>query len=139
MTTTTTLRSRYLGTQVATATPGQLLTMLYDRLLVDLAQAEQALLAGDQPAARLPLQHAQDILLELLGSLDVSAWEAGPALASLYGFCVSELMAAHLEAAPGRVTTCIALLEPLRLAWHEAAVQTALAEEPVAVGAGGRR
>jgi flagellar protein FliS len=105
--------------------------MLYDRLLVDLAQAERALLDGDTPAARQPLQHAQDILLELLGSLDIAAWDAGPALASLYGFCVSELMAAHLESAAGHVTTCIALLEPLRVAWHGAASSAAAAEELV--------
>ena len=75
------LRSRYLAETVATASPGQLLVMLYDRLVVDLTQAEDAMRAGDRPTSSARLMHAQDIVSELRGSLDVAAWDGAAGLA----------------------------------------------------------
>ncbi len=65
--------------------------MLYDRLVLDLARGRQAQLDGDREAANEQLGHAQDIVAELLSSLDVDAWEGGPGLASLYRWLLREL------------------------------------------------
>src|SRR5256885_1156538 len=75
------LRTRYLAESVATASPGQLLVMLYDRLVVDLTQAEDALRARDTATASTRLMHAQDIVSQLRSTLDPSARDgaAGPA------------------------------------------------------------
>ena len=73
-------RARYLADAVATATPARRIVLLYDRLWLDIQRAQAAQDCGD-PSARDHLQHAQQILAELLGSLDVSAWSGAADLA----------------------------------------------------------
>ena len=80
------LRDRYLQDSINTASPGKLLLMLYDRLVLDLMQGEEALRDRRPGAGHERLTHAQEIVLELRTSLDVEAWSGAPGLASLYGF-----------------------------------------------------
>jgi flagellar protein FliS len=119
------MRERYLADSVATASPAKLLVMLYDRLVLDLTRAEEALANDDRDEASSQLQHAQDIILELRISLNVEAWEGGPGLAALYGFLLTELIGANVRGDAVRVTACRALVEPLRDAWREAAISLA--------------
>jgi flagellar secretion chaperone FliS len=119
------LRARYLSDTVATASPARLLVMLYDRLVLDLTQAEDALRGGNRPDASARLTHAQDILIELRAGLDVTAWSGGPALAQLYGYLVTELIGANVRADADRVRVSRELVEPLRDAWREAALAAA--------------
>ena len=123
-------RSRYLADAIATASPARLLTMLYDRLILDLSRAERELLDGDRGAAVPFVGHAQEIVGELIGMLDVSAWDGAEALLSVYGFVLRELFAAGASGDVTRVASCRALLEPLCLAWHEAADETGRAAIP---------
>lgn len=116
------LRARYLGDSVATASPARLLVMLYDRLALDLERAEEALTARDRQTANEQLQHAQDILTELRGTLKVDAWEGGPQLASLYTWLITELIAANIDQDAAKVAACRKVLQPLHEAWAEAAV-----------------
>jgi flagellar protein FliS len=122
---TASLRARYMGDTVATASPQQLLVMLYDRLALDLERAEEALVAGDRDTAHGQLLHAQEIVLELRASLQVDVWEGGPRLAALYGWVLSELMKANLKGDVRRVRDCRKVVEPLRDAWREAALSLA--------------
>ncbi len=114
-------RQRYASSAVTTASPARLLVMLYERLLRDLAWAEQALQDRDLAKANDQLQHAQQIVLELRTSLDTTAWAGGPALASLYTYLHGELVAANLEKSAARLTTCREIVEPLHAAWESAA------------------
>ena len=116
-------RARYVADAVTTASPARLLVMLYDRLVLDCEQGEQAMRAGNRHEANQRLQHAQDIVIELLSSLDTEAWSGGPALASLYNFVSTELVQANIAADPGKVAACRALIEPLRDAWRQAAAE----------------
>jgi flagellar protein FliS len=127
-TTTKQQRDRYLADTVMSASPTRLLTMLYDRLLLDLDRAREAHAARAWPVASTNLLHAQDIVAELTSSLRVDAWEGGDRLLALYTYVSSTLIAAHVDRDPERIRECIALLEPLRQAWHEAAVQLAAAQ-----------
>src|SRR5688572_33448753 len=97
------LRARYLGDAVATSSPQQVLVMLYDRLALDLERAQKAAAAGEREAASEQLQHAQAIVLELLSSLQVDAWEGGPRLAALYNWLMSELLQANVRSEERRV------------------------------------
>lgn len=115
-------RARYLADSVATVGPQRLLTMLYDRLLVDLDHAVTAQRGGDPVGARRHLQHAQDIVAELVASLDVSAWDGGPRLLGLYSWLLRELVEASLAGDAARTDGCRAVVAPLRDAWHEASV-----------------
>ena len=121
------LRARYVGDSVATASPQQLLVMLYDRLALDLERASQALAAGDRLRAGEQLRHAQDIVFELRSSLKVEAWEGGPRLASLYAWLLTELTTANVKGDRNRVEACLRVVEPLRDAWRQAAASLATA------------
>ena len=121
------LRARYMGDTVATASPQQLLVMLYDRLALDLERAEAALGAGDRQEAGSQLQHAQDIVFELRSSLQVDVWEGGPRLAALYTWLYSELVQANVKGDRNRVEACRQVVEPLRDAWRQAAASLATA------------
>ena len=70
-------RAEYARNAVLSATPARLLTMLYDRLLLDLSRAEAAQQAGNWQVASEQLIHAQAIIAELSGSLKVQDWEGG--------------------------------------------------------------
>ena len=122
---TASLRARYLGDTVATASPQQLLVMLYDRLALDLERAEAALEGGDREAARAPLMHAQEIIINLRGSLKVEVWDGGPRLAALYGWLLTELIQANLKGDIRRVRDSRKVVEPLRDAWRQAAASLA--------------
>ena len=115
------LRARYLADSVATAAPARLLTMLYDRLLLDLHRAAAALGGGDRAGAGPHLAHAQDIVCELIATLDVSAWEGGNRLMSLYGWVLNELLGAGTSGDADRVEACRGVVAPLAEAWHQAA------------------
>ena len=119
------LRDRYLQDSINTASPGKLLLMLYDRLVLDLIQGEEALRNGEQEQAHERLIHAQEIILELRTSLDVDAWSGGPGLANLYGYLLTELIGANIARDADRARTCRTLVEPLRDAWREAAAAAA--------------
>lgn len=124
------LRTRYVDDTVATASPAKLLTMLYDRLGLDLQRAESAQRAGDSAAAGTQLKHAQDIVSELAATLDVGAWDGAPQLLSIYTFLLTELVAANVSGDPEQTASCRALVEPLADAWHQAAAQLGATLEP---------
>lgn len=128
MTSSPAMRARYLTDSVNTASPAKLLVMLYDRLLVDLAQAETTLANGDREAAAAHLLHAQDIIIELRTSLRMDVWDGAVNLAKIYGFLLGELISANIKADVTKVADCRAIIEPLVSAWREAA----LAAAPVA-------
>ncbi|WP_338145413.1 flagellar export chaperone FliS [Cryobacterium cryoconiti] len=106
---------------VLSATPVRLLTMLYDRLLLDLGRAEIAQNIEDWAVASENLLHAQAIVAELSTSLNVDAWEGGEGLFALYTYASNALMSANIHRDVARTREAIALLEPLRQTWHEAA------------------
>ena len=122
---TAALRARYLSDRIATASPQQLLVMLYDRLALDLERGEDLLVRGDKQAAGEQILHAQEIVLELRATLKVDVWEGGPRLAALYVWLVQELIQANLKGDVRRVRDCRKVVEPLRDAWREAAASLA--------------
>ncbi|WP_129339106.1 flagellar export chaperone FliS [Cellulomonas endophytica] len=124
------VRSRYKADSITTAGPAKLLTMLYDRLLLDLDRGEAALRLADRGAASRHLCHAQDIVAELMGSLDTREWEAGAQLMSVYAFLFDELVQANVRADADRVVACRGLVAPLAAAWHEAAATIARTSVP---------
>jgi flagellar protein FliS len=121
MTNVAILRSRYVKDSVDTTAPGRLIVALYDRLLLDLKRAGDAVGRGDIETTHDCLVHAQAIVAELYSSLDVERWPAGRGLAELYLFVHRELVTANVEKRAERIVSCHRLLAPLRDAWHEAA------------------
>jgi flagellar protein FliS len=110
----------YGSNAATTASPGRLLVMLYDRLSLDLTRAHQAQLEGNREVANENIAHAQEIVAELLSSLDLDAWDGAAGLASLYRWVIRELIAANIRMDPDRTAGCLAVIEPLREAWTQA-------------------
>jgi flagellar protein FliS len=127
-------RARYLADAVATATPARRIVLLYDRLWLDLQRA-QAACDAEQPDGRDHLQHAQQIVAELLGSLDQNAWSGAANLAALYGYLLRELIAEGGEPRPGRLALISKIVSDLRSTWQQAADRLA-ATEPAVVRVG---
>jgi flagellar protein FliS len=127
-------RDRYAADAIMSASPVRLLTMLYDRLLLDLDRAEAAHATKSWSVASTNLLHAQDIVSELQSSLKVDAWDGGERLMALYVYASSALVTANVQRDTARIRECITLFEPLRQAWHEAAGQLS-ASQPAAAAA----
>src|SRR4051794_26972716 len=118
-------QARYAGDAATTVSPARLLTMLYDRVVTDLAAAHEAMLREDTATSGTRIANACEILLELHATLDVAAWPDGEGLARLYLWLVSELMQARVQRSAQRVADCRDLVIPLRDAWRAAGQQLA--------------
>jgi flagellar protein FliS len=114
-------RNQYLADSVLSAPPARLLTMLYDRLLLDLGRAESAQQAANWPVASENLLHGQAIIAELISSLKTDAWDGADGLLGLYNYAFTALVNANIQRDAALTREAIELLEPLRQAWHEAA------------------
>jgi len=111
----------YRRIQAETASPGELILMLYDGLLRDLARADLALEQGDLEAAHAPLLRAQEIVLELSASLDHEAGgELATQIAALYDYIYRRLVTANLHKDIEVVREAAKLLRPLHAAWEQA-------------------
>lgn len=124
-------KEQYLEQKVGSASPAQLVTMLYDRLLVDVDRAAAAQDAGDHAAAGPHLTHAQRIVAELHGSLS-DAWDGADDLRSIYTFLTGRLIAAHIQRDRAITAECRDIVAPLRDAWHQAAATTTTGTAPTA-------
>ncbi|HMD45960.1 MAG TPA: flagellar export chaperone FliS [Acidimicrobiales bacterium] len=107
------MRRRYLADHVRTASPGQRLLMLFDRLLHDLHSAERAFVEMDRKAINDDLVHAQQILFALRDPLDLTT-EIGRNLGGLYDYCLTRLLTANLEKDVSLLAECVEILEQIR-------------------------
>ena len=121
-------RALYNRDSVLNASPAKLLVMLYDRLLLDLQRAESAQLGEDWPTASAQLMHAQEIVTELMNSLKPEVWDGGPGLVAIYSYVLNAMVRANTGRDVAKTRECVQLLEPLRLAWHEAALKVSMHE-----------
>jgi flagellar protein FliS len=111
--------------------------MLYDRLLLDLRWAEKGQEEQDWLEASKHLMHAQAIITELIGTLKPELWEGAPALMSIYVYVLQVLRTGNARHDIDRTREGIALLEPLRQAWHRAAELTVVPVNYVGLSAVG--
>ena len=117
-----TRNDHYLEETVATAPPSKLLTLLYDRLVRDLDMGAKAIEVGDRATWEYALDHARQIISELLTTLR-PGWEGGADLARLYAWMLSELIIGGIRGDVEKIRPVRAMVDELRTAWHEAAGQ----------------
>lgn len=117
---TTGLR-QYANHSAHTATPGQLVVMLYDGFLRFAAQGQAALAAGDIEEAGKKITRAQDIVTELRVTLDMTQGVIAQNLASLYGYVSEKLTAARLNRDPDEIDHAVRCMSDLRVAWVQIA------------------
>ncbi len=108
----------YLKTKIMTAGPAELRLMLFDGALKFAEQGRQGLSRKDYEAAYHGISRCQEILAELMNSLDPKhAPELCEKLSGLYAFMMTRLMAASTERDPAIVQEVIKLLEFERETW----------------------
>ena len=113
--------AKYLKTQVETASPEQLVTMLYDGAVRFGDQALAALEAGDPETFCKKLGRVQAIVLELSASLNRAEGGAVAGnLAALYAYVHTRLVEADIERAPEPIHESIGIIRELREGWTEA-------------------
>ena len=112
----------YKQQSILTATPGQLVVMLYDGCLRFLNQAAYAMREGNGRESDARLMRAEAIIDELLATLDL---EQGGVIASrlqgIYVFCSRHLIEARRAADPEMIEKVGELLGELRDAWAQVA------------------
>ena len=113
-------RNAYAANSIATASPGRLLVMLYDRLSLDVRRAGAAQDEGNHEEARKQILHAQEIVSELHSTLKVDVWEGGPALFSLYAYLTKRLIDANIGRDRAATAECQTIIDDLASAWREA-------------------
>ena len=130
----TDLKQRYLKDAVDTASPAMRLTMLYDRLLLDLHRADQGFDAADLKAVNDNLIHAQEIIIVLRSTLREGRWEGATRLCALYDYLHNELVMANLGKDRQRAADVRAHVVQLAQAWHAAADNVLMSSAEVAGG-----
>lgn len=111
---------QYRQVQLQTATPGELVLMLYDGAIRFLNQAETAVAQRDIRTAHGAVLRAQAIVEELMASLKQDDNDIGPQLMSLYTYMHRRLMEANVRKDAARLREVRSLLEQLRDAWRTA-------------------
>jgi flagellar secretion chaperone FliS len=108
----------YRQQSIMTASPGQLVVMLYDGALRFLLQAATAMRADDNLLADAKLRRAEAIIDELHATLDKErGGEIASRLEGIYVFCKRHLIEARIERDAGRIDKVSELLGELREAW----------------------
>jgi flagellar protein FliS len=111
----------YREAAVLTASPVQLVVMLYDGVERFLRQAEAVMGEGLVAQANDRMQRAEAIIDELIGTLDKSAGLLAERLEAIYVFCKRLLMEGRIERDPSKLAKVRDLLRPLRDSWNQLA------------------
>src|SRR6201995_2025743 len=115
----------YRASAVLTASPGQLVVMLYDGARRFLHQAAVAMGERDIPVAHNKLTRGEDIIRHLRNTLDMDQGEIAARLQSIYTFSLSHLRQARLDQDPAKILEMDDILGTLR------AYCAAVADQPV--------
>ncbi len=113
--------SAYRQSAILTATPEQLVVMLYDGARRFLGQATAAMRAGDVENSHLKLRRAEAIISHLQETLDHDQGEVAGRLQAIYLFCGRHLNEARLQRDPQKIEEVDSLLGELRSAWSAVA------------------
>lgn len=124
---------QYMENSVLTATPLELVTMLYRCALDSIAEARQCLRAGDIAGRSKRVTRAFDAVTELLLSLDhEKGGEVSRNLADLYAYIQQQILLGHVNQAEENFAEAERLLSTLLESWtaiaraeREAAPETA--------------
>lgn len=113
----------YRSSAILTASPGQLVVMLYDGAGRFLHQASVAMTAGDIVTSHNKLVRAEEIVRHLRSTLDMDQGQVAARLQAIYTFSLSHLRQARLDQDPRKLDEVADLLGRLRESWAAIADQ----------------
>jgi flagellar protein FliS len=110
----------YQKSAVNTASPLQLIVMLYDGALKFMEAGRHAMANGDLNRQNSSLQQAQRIVLELMACLDTQqGGEIAKNLMGLYTYVLEELVKGNVTDDPECVARSIRVFSELRESWNQ--------------------
>ena len=107
---------QYKEQGILTASPLELIVLLYDGCIKQIKLAKLHMEAGSYQDANRSLQRAQDIVTELSSSLDFQ-YDISHELVAIYEFVLRSLMEVNATKETGPVDEIITILAELRDAW----------------------
>ncbi len=114
----------YRQTQVSTASQGELLIMLFDGAIRFARQGQEYMGKGELEEANSKLIRTQDILNELILSLDLNVGEIAESLQQLYTYIHDLLVQANIKKDSKLVDEAVGMLIDLRDTWAQVVDQT---------------
>lgn len=115
---------QYKETQIKTATQGKLIVMLYEGAIKFLKVAKNAINEKNIESAHNNIVRAQDIIMELLLSLNMEAGEIAEKLHSLYLYMNKRLMEANIYKKIEPIDEVLKMLIELKDVWAQIANNT---------------
>jgi flagellar protein FliS len=113
-----------MESKVYTASPGELVQLLYEASLEAVHAAIDAVDRGDIAARARAITKATSCVMELAGSLNVAAaGELGVRLAALYEYLLHELLEANVRQSAEPLRNCDRVLSSLLEGWTAALAQ----------------
>jgi flagellar secretion chaperone FliS len=110
----------YRKNATLTASPAQLVVMLYDGALRFMEEGKRGLAAKDYELQNYKLQKAQKIVMELMGSLNFElGGEVSKNLLNLYTFVLDELVEGNMRDDSNRIDNAMRVMSELRESWVE--------------------
>ena len=114
-------RNPYASAQVNSASPEQILVLLYDAAMRDVKEAIAALDNGDRARKAKALDHAVKVVTELANSLrPEKAPDIAANLSGLYDFMIDRMIRSNSSNQNLDLAVVLNLLVELRTAWVEA-------------------
>jgi flagellar protein FliS len=122
---TITINSRpqdaYRRQNVMTANSLDLIVLLYDALKKNIVLGKKGIIKKDAYSAHTHLMKAQQILTEMVNSLDMN-YEISENLLDLYEFFIINIGEANIKKDPEPLEPVIEMVESLRSAWYEISI-----------------
>lgn len=119
----------YRKNATLSASPVQLVIMLYDGALRFMEEGKRAMVAKDYETQNTKLQKAQKIVIELTSSLDFArGGDISKNLFNLYMFVIDEMVAGNIEDNPSRIDNAMKTMSDLREGWID--VERQVKENP---------
>jgi len=116
--------ARYRQSQVETASPAQLVVMLYDGAIRFLTIAREKMAAGEIEVRHVNIVKAQNIIVELLSSLNMrEGGDLAGNLQRVYTYMLQQLVDANMRDRQQPLDEVIAMFRELRESWVEVALQ----------------
>jgi flagellar protein FliS len=106
---------------VESASPTQLLVMLFERLVLDVENGLEAQRRADFEETRKQLTHALEIVSELQRNMRAEDFKGGYDLSALYEFLHRRLVLASIGTDAGITNECLTLVKNLCEGWREVA------------------
>jgi flagellar protein FliS len=123
--------SHYARQRVETATPAQLIALLYGAGIAAVRGGIDAIARNDRDEINRQMLRAQDVVMELRCSLNPAAGELAHNLDAIYAYAFQRLVRANVGRDTQAAVEVLGILEGLNETWRAACLN----QQPAAAGA----